>query len=146
MPGITNPAEEYFKDGGWGWDGSVWRKLPLVWGYSGVYGQSKTDIDVDAGDVSKAFTTVPIDEVWVVTIFVGWSDQANLEAIEFYLHDGAAYRLVCRKLYTTAGVTVGVLAPLYVPPEGILKVTFVDCAAGDDVYSTVAGYKMKIAE
>jgi len=31
MSGITNPAEEYFKDGGWAWDpaGSEWLKLVI---------------------------------------------------------------------------------------------------------------------
>lgn len=27
MPGITDPAEEYFKDGLWGWATSAWKKL-----------------------------------------------------------------------------------------------------------------------
>jgi len=27
MPGITNPAEEYFKDGLWGWVATAWKKL-----------------------------------------------------------------------------------------------------------------------
>uniref|UniRef100_A0A6H1ZVS3 Uncharacterized protein n=1 Tax=viral metagenome TaxID=1070528 RepID=A0A6H1ZVS3_9ZZZZ len=27
MPGITDPAEEYFKDGLWGWVTSTWKKL-----------------------------------------------------------------------------------------------------------------------
>lgn len=27
MPGITNPAEEYFKDGLWGWAATLWEKL-----------------------------------------------------------------------------------------------------------------------
>lgn len=27
MPGITNPAEEYFKDGLWGWVTDAWKKL-----------------------------------------------------------------------------------------------------------------------
>ena len=37
MTGITNPTEEYFKDGLWGWDGTQWRKAGLPLWYRVTY-------------------------------------------------------------------------------------------------------------
>lgn len=146
MPGITNPAEAYFKDGLWGWDGSVWRKLPLLWGYSDTLTEHKASTNVSAGDASKNFSVVTSGEIWVIASFVAWSDQANISTIEFYLDDGEDNQLICREVYSTAEVTVKAPVPLYVPPGGRLRVTFKDCALNDDIYATVTGYKMKIEE
>lgn len=67
MPGITDPAEAYFKDGQWGWDGTQWRKLPLVFGYSGLLGILVSDTDLAAGSVHLPTSTVPAGYLWIVT-------------------------------------------------------------------------------
>lgn len=65
---ITQPTEEYFKDGGWGWDGTRWRKNNLLFGYVAAIGQDLVNADLDAGTNTLSGTAVPAGEVWVVTL------------------------------------------------------------------------------
>lgn len=67
MVGITDPAKAYFKDGLWAWDGTVWRKQPLLYGYTSVLGARKINNALAAGNVSLDIDAVPADEIWIVT-------------------------------------------------------------------------------
>ena len=49
--GPTNPAEQHFNKGGWGWDGTQWRKLPMLWGYTDTTGEKISQ----ASDVAATF-------------------------------------------------------------------------------------------
>ena len=66
MTGITNPTEEYFKDGLWGWDGTQWRKAGLPLWYREPYQESLGG--TASGTVySKYSTPVPDGYVYVIT-------------------------------------------------------------------------------
>ncbi|GAG75277.1 unnamed protein product [marine sediment metagenome] len=63
--GIAKPTEKHFDKGSWGWDGSQWRKLAMIWGYSGIW-----DKDL-GGEASGAFyisnsSVIPAGEIWVL--------------------------------------------------------------------------------
>lgn len=145
MSGITNPAEEYFKDGGWGWDGSVWRKLPLLWGYSGVYAETKTDVNATVTFDSLQTTNVDAGEIWVITNIQAHDEDTVLTRIELSVYDGAGYQRI--KIVASPAVFVGldwqghlVLAVgqhIYCGYEGTV--------ANDNIHLHVRGYKMLIA-
>jgi hypothetical protein len=65
--GITDPAKAYFKDGLWAWDGTVWRKQPLLYGYTSALGARKIVNALAAGNNTLDIDAVPADEIWVVT-------------------------------------------------------------------------------
>lgn len=67
MGGITDPAKAYFKDGLWAWDGTVWRKQPLLYGYTSALGARKINNALAAGNNTLDIDAVPADEIWVVT-------------------------------------------------------------------------------
>jgi len=67
MSGITNPAEAYFKDGLWTWDGSVWRKQPLLFGYTDNLLQRTTTSTLPAGAANVDLAAVPSSYVYVYT-------------------------------------------------------------------------------
>jgi len=66
MPGVTNPAEPFFKDGAWGWDLTEWHKLPMVWGYSAPAGEQLYDAASAGGNVTLQGTAVPAGQLWVI--------------------------------------------------------------------------------
>lgn len=146
VTGITNPAEAFFKDGIWGFDGTVWRKLPLVWGYSDRYAQLASNTNLPAGTSDVDGSTVPSSEVWVVTGMCITVASATITQIRFAFYNGSDR------------VDVHAIDdPVNVFPNGwagqlILKTG--DCArarvytatAGDDCWLNVWGYKMKVAQ
>ena len=168
MPGITNPAEEYFKDGLWGWatniweklissggilynalhgwDGDSWQKLPMVWGYSGQRVQSVSSLTGAAGIRTLTCADVDAGEVWVLQA----ADARNLNTDPSLVQlravtGGKTIRL---EEVTTPGVGGFLMwqGHIALAEDGFVSVRFEDCALDDDVYLTVLGYKMKIAE
>lgn len=144
MSGVTDPSEEYFKDGLWGWDGSQWRKLGLLWGFGGVVEEALSNTDLASGVNYLNGTPVPAGEVWVVQnvsmeydgtaptrvgiTVVGLADHLTVLDVS----DPAAYRW-----HPWNGVVV--------LQEGDYMQGFVSGAtAGDDLYFRYAGYKMRL--
>ena len=145
MTGITNPTEEYFKDGLWGWDGTQWRKLSLLFGYSGPYSESPSNTNLPAGDSNLAGSTVPAGEVWVVQGMMGEVISSTCTELRFGFWNGAAI-IICKQvlapvsgqLYDYQGMLI--LAAGYYP-----LILLYDMTAGDYAYLNIWGYKMKVS-
>jgi len=146
MSGVTDPASPYFKDGQWGWDGTVWRKLPMVWGYSGRWAEHQEDLNATVTYDSLTFTAVPPGEVWVLQAVDAWDVNSDPSRIQFSVTgDGVTTRL-------QHTLTPGISIPVYWTGTVVLKegdrvlVGFYGTVAGDDLHANVRGYKMAIAE
>ena len=145
MSGITDPTEEYFKDGLWGWDGSRWRKLSLLFGYSGPYNETVNNTNVPAGASDLVGSTVPAGEVWIVQGMLAAVVSSSCTEFCFGFWNGAV-RILCKqiqaptsgRLYDYQGTLI--LAAGYYPLIGVYGMT-----AGDDVYLYAWGYKMKVS-
>ena len=146
MPGITNPAEAYFKDGIWGWDGSAWHKLPMVWGYSDVYGEFEYENGVAAGTHVLTFSTVGSGEVWVVTGISAACSTAGVDRIELRANVGGVGIRLRQQAYGVAHDTVDWSGVTILKDGDEMLVQFVDCALNDNLTASAWGYKMKIAE
>lgn len=146
MPGITDPAEEYFKDGLWGWDGSAWRKLPLLWGFGGVVEEKVQDTGLDAGDNNLGGAAVPAGEIWVVTsascLYVGTApDKMRIYAV------GLASALpLLEETSVVSDVFCSWSGTAVLQEDDYVRLWVKGATAGDDAYLYYAGYKMKIAE
>lgn len=168
MPGITNPAEEYFKDGLWGWastlweklvssggrlftalhgwDGDSWQKLPMLWGYSDVWRDAKSATDVTAGDDVITFTVVDTGEVVVITNFCLRCSQANADRVELRAYvDGLAILLRSRATLV-AWDSIDVQCNVVLNVDDYLAFYYKGASAGDDFYAYACGYKMEVAE
>ena len=143
--GITNPGEEYFKNGGWGWDGSQWCKLPLVWGYSDCYAELLTEDNAVAGNNYLAGTTVPAGEVWVVTCFSMWNANTVTLATSGGIYDGATTISVHSELSPAAGETVEWNGFICLKEGDRMRASFFTCALNDNIRATFLGYKMAVA-
>ena len=145
MTGITNPTEEYFKDGIWGWDGTQWRKLSLLFGYSGPYSEAPYNTNLPAGVSNLAGSTVPAGEVWVVQGMLATVISSTCTDLRFGFWNGADIIICKQVLSPTSGQFYDyqgmlVLAAGYYPLIRVYNMT-----AGDDAFLYIWGYKMETA-
>ena len=143
--GITNPGEPYFKNGGWGWNGSEWVKLGVVWGYSAVYQESAVNNDAAAGTNYLSGAVVPAGEVWVLTNIIVWDLATANSYINLMLHDGVNVHVIHRKKGPTADVAEEWSGHVYLQAGDKLYCGFYGCALHDVLSMTGFGYKMKVA-
>lgn len=143
---ITDPTEAYFKDGQWTWDGTQWRKQPLLFGYSDVYDERISNINVPAGTVTQTFSAVPAGEVWVVTLFTAFPSQGNTTRVLMKMEGTSTHNL--HVVPTPPGST-----SVYVPVTPIilaatyyLEIVWENAALNDDFRASAMGYKMSILE
>jgi len=146
VSGVTDPASPYFKDGQWGWDGTVWRKLPLVWGISDGIGTQLFLANAVGGVDTLSSTAVPAGEVHVIET-IGCTDLTNVPTYNLIqtVKDGIGLILADlvqsaanRYTYWNGRITLW--------PGDYIACTFYGAVAGDDLYVRFGGYKMLIAE
>jgi len=146
MPGITNPAEAFFKDGTWGWDGTQWRKLPLVWGYSKIWDENLGGAG-PTGTYSATTSAIPADEVWVLQAVSLRNYTRAPASIQIYIAR-ASGGVVFLGFDSAPALAV----PLLVTGTFVLRtgdtvwVAATSCVVGDTMQGGVVGYKMAIAE
>lgn len=146
MPHITDPNEPYFKDGAWGWDGAVWRKLPLVWGYSDVLVQGLYANNVGAGLYTYNFPAVPAGEVWVVTRVATYAIQTDPTHALIVAVINAVEAALYMQPHTTGNSTHHVETDTILNEGDNIRIQWYACLAGTDIRASVVGYKMLIAE
>jgi len=144
MP-ITDPAQEYFKDGAWGWDGSQWRKLPLVWGYSEQYVECQAAVVLSDGHYECELATVPPGEVWVVTNIHMMNRTAACSVERAQLVCGEDESYIVTYLPTAALDACQWQGFLVMVAGQYIKCTLEDCVTGDEVRVNVHGYKLKVS-
>jgi len=145
MTGITDPTQEYFKDGGWGHDGTQWRKLPLLWGYSDVWRERLWELNPLTIEYRLYMTVVPTGEVWVAkhAITVDINTVCTRHLIQVY--DGAKFFDTIAAESPAAGIPQNYHLDIVLKAGDQLAVIFVGSAVGDDLYFFTQGYKMVIA-
>jgi len=143
--GITNPTEEYFKDGGWGWDGTRWRKLALVWGYTDRLAVRVDHTKVGAGDYAMDFAAVPAGEIWVLNTVVS-RNSATASQQEYLLSDTVTFYPIFA--YGTPAPNVfrmsGYLQFVMRAGDGV-RIWFRACTNADVLTGEIWGYKMSVA-
>jgi len=146
MSGPTDPAEAHFDKGLWGWDGTQWRKLPMLWGYSDRYVEKEVDASADVGLNYLVFSTVPAGEIWVISSVVWANLISACSTITAQLYDGAEAYAVFVETPSVADVYKATLCNLVLKAGDNLRVDFSGCTAGDVLLAFASGYKMAIAE
>ena len=142
--GITNPAEQHFERGLWGFDGSVWRKLPMLWGYTDRYAEEKSNLSCTAGANILTFSTVPAGEVWRVTALTWVNVNTACVPIAVQLADGVNTWTVYVEAAGVANVYASRLVDITLKEGDCLRVAFYGCTLNDDIFAWVLGYKMAV--
>ena len=144
MPGITDPNQEYFKDGTWSWDGTQWRKAGLLFGYKSQLMAQVYVPNAVVGANTMLGAAVPVGELWVLTALlclnIGHATTSTFMGVQqggtnfWAAATGALLALVgfswSGNLYLVAGDK----------PVG----TIFGCSLNDDLWFIYHGYKMRL--
>lgn len=143
--GITSPSEQHFDKGLWGWTGSVWAKLAMLFGYTSRWAERVTDQASGVETIDVTTTVVPAGYIYVLQACSAINVGSACASVLMRVLGGGAY---CGILYQGTPI---IAAPDCWSGEIVLaagdSVTarFVTCADGDNCYLDVRGYKMAVA-
>ena len=144
MTGITNPTEEYFKDGTWGWDGTQWRKQGILFGYRATVNESISNTNANAGINALNSATVPAGELWIIQLIGAMNVNTACSRIAFFVYRTPTEYPVLDQVTCTANVWVTWAGNVVLKTGDYLKAYFLGCTAGDDIYLRYLGYKVSV--
>ena len=144
MTGITNPTEEYFKDGTWGWDGSQWRKLGLALWYYATYSENLSGTATDS--VYDTWSTaVPSGYIYIVNAASIRNVTRATERADICVYSDTNIRTYLSCLLSPARYQPAIFTgKLVLSPGWRIYMAMVGCSVDDVIQAGVAGYKVKI--
>ena len=145
MSGITDPTEEYFKDGLWGWDGSRWRKLGLIFGYYDRLVGQAAYYDATAGNHTLESTAVPTGELWVVQQVSSINMNTAVTKIRLGVTTESTGCGLKDEVPAAADQWVTWGGQITLKEGDKIYVIFYGCNAGDDIILRWWGYKVSVA-
>ena len=143
--GPTQATEQYFDKGLWGFDGTQWRKLPMLLGFSSQFAQENHVANATAGTNVLNLATVPAGEIWRVSSIAAFDANSVVTAISF----GASLTTFTHYLATVDTPAASVLllwsGEIVLIAGQLVTCSFYGCTLNDDLYLTACGYKMAVA-
>lgn len=144
MPGITDPAEEYFKDGLWGWNGTAWRKAGLLFSYGGqVLGQVVV-ASATAGTNILTGDSPASGEVWVITAMEVHNTASPVSTARLAIFSGAKNYWLAASPALAMQVGLSWSGVVVLEEDDVPRGALWGCVAGDGLYFHYLGYKMTI--
>jgi hypothetical protein len=143
---ITDPTEPFFKDGHWTWDGTRWRKQPLMFGFSELAGENLENTSLAAGANNLNGAAVGAGELLIVRHLALMYSGTPPTYMGVYPvgSPGTPYILFEHTVVSTRWYIEPVFAVL---EEGDYLTAFVGGATlNDNLYFRYLGYKTTIAE
>jgi hypothetical protein len=145
MAGPTNPIEEHFDKGQWGFDGTLWRKLNLLWGYNDRWLEQVVNLAAPLGWAYLDSAAVPPGYVYIAHATAGVNQVTNPAHVAHGINIGGARYWF--NTVPTPGINVyacwTAVQVFKVGDKG--TVGFEGCAAGDILVAQWFGYMMKVA-
>lgn len=141
---ITQPTEEFFKDGQWGWDGSRWRKLALIWGFTDRLAENLGGTKSGDGTYSLYSTSVPAGEVHVVEKVSLFNDTTAPAAVAVAVKDGSTEWHVYRNSSPAKSIPDLVAGPFTLKEGDQIRIILWGCLNSDVIKAVVWGYKMVV--
>jgi len=129
----------------YGWDGSAWQKLGLLFGYYDVYSEYIKHT-ASAGDNIVYSSIVPSDELWIINSTYARNVTKNIDIL-FQIYDGSTYIRIDNQTQTSTGfgVIFRLYNPIVIKPGERTATAFWGCNANDILELHLRGYKMKIS-
>lgn len=116
----------------------------LLFGYQDRWLEEVVDLNAVAPDTHVLTAQVPPGEIWILQAA---SAQNNMrgQQIRFQVYDGTTVARFSVQTSSAAGVPVAWSGTITLKEDDRIRVSFMLCTAGDDLYVWLMGYKMKIA-
>jgi hypothetical protein len=137
-------ADQNVQARAYGWDGSAWRKLQLLFGYTDRWAEQVTVVSTGAGTTTASTTAVSAGYVHVAENIVVYHSDPVARICNLFHNDGAANR------YLGIAPALAQNTGFHIPGRVILKAgdllsaTIAALAVGQGVVLAVNGFKMKI--
>jgi len=144
MSGPTDPAEGHFDKGLWGFDGTVWRKLQLLFGYHSIYRELVTVAHVGDGTYWHKLTAVPANELWVINSIVTAANKAAAGMCALSVYEGASFYHVKAVPSLAANTSLDVTGSFVLSVGMQVACYYNTLAANATVNLYALGYKMKL--
>lgn len=148
---ITLPVEEQspltnIEARGYGWDGSNWRKNPMIWGYSDTISQYGEGTAAAAAIIRAFCATPPAGQVYVYQGYNAMHNDGVNRSIFIGVYNGVSYYGV--KVYQTAvsGSWYGDPLEIVVKNGEQLYAQAYLGTIGSKVFFYSRGYLMKVSE
>ena len=127
-----------------GFDGSNWRKLQQLWGYTDRWVETVSELNAGAGANNIFTAAVPAGYVYVCNLcdcFNNTSASTRLLGAT----DGTNNVILTQEAGIAAGgITISGYCWVVLKEGDQMRARFTGCTAGDDLYLRVWGFKMKI--
>jgi len=130
----------------YGWDGSAWQKLPMVWGFTDRWFELVFTLDATLGSNDLVTAVVPPGYVYRAEWQSVINGTRNPSRIWFAIWAGATGVIYEDQPGPGANTRAYYRLPVTLKAGDKIGVTIGDCGAGDDIFYRVWGTKMKIAE
>lgn len=141
---VTQPTEQYFKDGVWGWDASRWRKLALLWGYTDIWVENLGTADADAGNYLAATVAVPAGYVYVLEHLTIRNKTGARGAVYLSIGDGSPWVYVVVNLTPAQHIPDAFNGPITLKAGYQARVYMASVLANDAIDAAAWGYKMAV--
>ena len=144
MTGITNPTEEYFKDGIWGWDGSQWRKIGIPFNYSADFYEDLSGI-ASSTFYMESTSTTPAGEIRVI-LAASLRDATHATgAVSFSIVPPSGERIIVAWEPSLLSAQPLIYTGVLILPAGYkFTAMFSGVQNSDTMEGGVVGYKVKL--
>lgn len=144
--GITDPAEYYFKDGLWTYDGTVWRPQSQLISYRDRVVVSDSETSVGAGVTVWGSGAVPTGYVFDVQFISAYHDDTSVRNMQIQLNGGGAACVLIQALSVAAGVLIVANPHAILKAGDYVQILCTALASGKHLYGAIWGYEFKVNE
>lgn len=129
-----------------GWDGSAWRKLPLVWGYYDRWSENAADVASGGGHATAVTTAVPAGYIYILHVLSFFHNAGVAKTTAAWVSDGTVFVTLAPSASTASGVPREYHANIVLKAGDTISAYVSSPGDGKYVSLSVWGYKMKVAE
>ena len=124
--------------------GGGWQKQPLIWGYSGVIAEHKSDPDADAGLNTFTTTPVPAGEVHILNTLAAIDYDSAIGSILIEMNHNGTYFLLYREPSVAAATLSVARGPIVLDVGDYIRCSFYGVTLNDAIAFDITGYKMDL--
>jgi len=141
---VTQTAADDLSVSVHGYDGLLWRKQPLVWGYTDRWTHVLSETKSGDGQYSSSTTAVPPGYIYVLQVAWIKNESGARGPSYFRPYNGSDYLPVAGLLAPAQNEIATLNGPIVLKPGDFLNLAQDSCLNGDAIMAGVWGYKMKI--
>lgn len=101
----------------------------------------KKDITASSGNNIISFSSPGSDEIHTITHIMGRNTDSSVNATQFRINHNGTDVIISQKLNPDINETFELIYPFVLNKDCYLKIVFMQCDSGDDLRTSIFGYK-----